>query len=140
MCEIGNLAVFGFLIYSSVSDMRTRKIPSGILIFMSVFVFLFRVEEFGQNMIAMVSGVLIGGVFWMISAFTKEAIGYGDSWMILLLGGYLGGKEVLELITVAFFLAGGVSLAGLLLGKWKHNFSIPFIPFLTAAYIWVVLL
>ena len=49
-------------------------------------------------------GVLIGIVFWLISKYSNETIGYGDSWIISLMGIYLGGICMLEIVVTAFFL------------------------------------
>ena len=44
-------------------------------------------------------GVLIGIVFWLISKYSNETIGYGDSWIISLMGIYLGGICMLDIFS-----------------------------------------
>lgn len=67
-------------------------------------------------------------------------IGYGDSWIISLMGIYLGGICMLEIVVTAFFLTGFVSLMGIVFKKWKNSVTLPFIPFLTAAYLGVFMI
>lgn len=138
MCEISDRLILVFLILCSVSDIRTKKIPTFLLILMSVVTVMLCVTLSGQNFWNRFWGVGVGVVFWVISRCTGEAVGYGDSWILLLLGGYLGVRIILELVMSAFFLAGIFSLMGIVFGKWGKKVSIPFVPFLTAAYIGVV--
>ena len=56
------------------------------------------------------------------------------------MGIYLGGISMLEVATTAFFLTGLVSLAGIVIKQWKKNVTGPFVPFLTAAYLGVIML
>lgn len=52
----------------------------------------------------MAGGALMGAIFWLISKYTNQAIGYGDSWLLGNMGIYLGGISMLEVATTAFFL------------------------------------
>ena len=82
----------------------------------------------------------MGAIFWLISKYTNQAIGYGDSWLLGNMGIYLGGISMLEVATTAFFLTGLVSLAGIVIKQWKKNVTVPCVPFLTAAYLGVIML
>ena len=85
-------------------------------------------------------GVAVGLLFFGISKVTKEAVGYGDSWLVTILGMYLGGRRLLEVILTATVLAGIFSLIFCVFQGWDRKRSIPFVPFLTVAYLGVVLL
>jgi prepilin signal peptidase PulO-like enzyme (type II secretory pathway) len=76
--------------------------------------------------------------FFFISKFTKEAIGYGDSWLILILGIYLGSFEVLQVLFWATILAAIVALFLLCKKRCKRNITIPFVPYLAVAFLGVV--
>ena len=82
---------------------------------------------------------MVGLLLLLISKCTKEAIGYGDSLMILLLGMYLGGMRVLLVLFWASFLAGICSLFLLLGRKRKKKEALPFLPFLAVSYLGVLL-
>lgn len=138
MCEIDDWVICTFLIICSVSDIRTRKISTVFLVGMSVVTVLFCLVSKDRSIVDMAGGIGIGAGFWLLSKYTKEAVGYGDSWIILLLGGYMGGRRTVELLMIAFFLAGISALVGIQFRKWNRKSTIPFVPFLTAAYVGVI--
>lgn len=143
MCEINTLLILGCLILCSVIDIRTRKIPTILLIYMSIGAAVCSIWSVHQKIVSaldVAGGIIVGILFLMISKYTEEAVGYGDSWILLLIGACLGCRETLELVMAAFFLTGLVSLIGFTFKKWKKTIAIPFVPFLTAAYIGVVFL
>lgn len=140
MCEMKDVFVLILLILCSVSDLRRRGVYTWILVAMSMLLLLFCVLHHQREISSIAGGVLVGGLFLLTSRWSKEAIGYADSWLILLLGGYLGMGRVLMLVTVAFFLAGIASLVGYISRRVKKSSTIPFIPFLTVAYVGVVFL
>ena len=63
---------------------------------------------------------------------TEEAIGYGDSVAIMILGGYLGFWKVVGVLATAFFTSGVCSVILAFRGRVK---TMPFFPFLTLGYI-----
>lgn len=137
MCKIGDGIVLLFLLLCSLTDVRTKKISLRLLIGMSVAMICLRLLQQDFKIVSTAGGLFCGGIFCLISRFTGEAIGYGDSWIILLLGLYLGFEKQLTLLMIAFLCAGLFALIGLLRQKWSQTASIPFVPFLTAAYIGV---
>lgn len=140
MCKISEGVFLVWLMLCSLSDIRTKEIPIVLLIGMSAALFFFRLLSADRSVGAVACGVMIGGVFFLISKMTGEAIGYGDSWIILLLGAYLGGRELVVLLVAAFGGAGIFSLIGFAVKKQSRTWVIPFVPFLTAAYAGVVFL
>lgn len=104
MCKVGDFIVLLFLLLCSISDLRTRKISTMLLVIMSLFMVLLSLFFKRQGGGEIVGGVLIGIVFWLISKYSNETIGYGDSWIISLMGIYLGGICMLEIVVTAFFL------------------------------------
>ena len=140
MCKIEDFIMLLFLLWCSISDLRTKKIPTVLLIIMSLTVIMIRLIFIRQEIAGMAGGALMGAIFWLISKYTSRAIGYGDSWLLGNMGIYLGGISMLEVATTAFFLTGLVSLAGIVIKQWKKNVTVPFAPFLTAAYLGVIML
>ena len=78
---------------------------------------------------AQVSGIL---PVVRVAAVTEEAIGYGDSVAIMILGGYLGFWKVVGVLAAAFFTSGVCSVILAFRGRVK---TMPFFPFLTLGYI-----
>ena len=68
---------------------------------------------------------------------TREAIGYGDSLAILILGIYLGVWGLLEVLATSFFILGILALGCVTLRR-KKSLAFPFYPFLTVGYLFGV--
>lgn len=84
---------------------------------------------------AVAGGILTGILFMGISRLTEEKIGYGDSLLIIVLGTFLGMWKLLILLLGAFGLAAVVSILLMIKRKFTRKSMIPFVPFLTVAYI-----
>lgn len=140
MCKVAEVVVALFLAIAAYKDWRTKRISCLFLLVMSIVILGMRLFIIEESLSATLGGVAIGIVFFVLGRCTKESVGYGDSWMILLLGIFLGGKRVLETVFWAAFFAGLFSLAHCIRHGWNRKRTIPFIPFLVAAYIGVVFL
>ncbi len=134
MREIVNLIMGLFLILLSWLDLKSRKIPAWVLWSMSVFVTgaVLLLEE--KNLLDTAAGILIGVGFFVISKKTKENIGYGDSWILLLLGIFQGGLVLMTIVFWACVLTCICSLFISLRKGWNKERTLPFVPFLTIAY------
>lgn len=98
-----------FLLGCAWVDLKTRSLPVWVLTLASVSMGIFRVCNWKNSTWLWLGGAVVGVLFLIISKCTKEAIGYGDSWMILLLGVYLGLWNILWLLSIAFVLSGVMS-------------------------------
>lgn len=121
-------------------DVKYRQIPNLVLLGSSVLVGCFRIWHIGEPAFLWVAGSCIGIGFFLLSRCTNEAFGYGDSWVILLLGVFLGLWRVLSLLTIAFCLSMVAAGICLVKSKWSRKKGIPFIPFLAAGYLGVLLI
>ena len=88
------------------------------------------------NLFPLFQGAVPGIVLGIISWITREAVGYGDVWIITLLGIYLGIWDTVTLVCMRSFSA--YAAVGCLVWKNSEDTRIPFVPFLTAAYVGVV--
>ncbi len=140
MREIANVVILVFLVILAILDWRKKEIPVLLMLFMSVAVVAFTVFCRTESVRSCVAGAGVGLLLFLVSKCTKEAIGYGDSWLILLLGVYLGGLRVVQLMFVASLLSAVCSLFYLWKCHWKRSATIPFVPFLTIAYLGDMLL
>ena len=106
MCEITDWMIWLLLAGCGVIDWKKKSIPLWLLIVFgmaaTLSLFFCRERSVGET----VGGILVGIILLLISRCTKEAIGYGDSFMILFLGMYLGGVRVLLVLFGASFMAG----------------------------------
>lgn len=72
---------------------------------------------------------LLPGLFLLLfSHFSKEQIGYGDSWLILVLGMWMKLQALLNM----FFLGLLLGVVSAVIFRKKEQ---PLVPFLTAAYV-----
>ena len=96
----------------SVMDYRIRKVPRDVLL-------LCMVLTGNVDWKLSVAGGLSGILFLWISKITNEAIGYGDSLAILILGIYLGIWGLLEVLMTAFFILGIIGLICVVIKRKK---------------------
>lgn len=140
MCKIADWIILLLLGMCSVSDLRKKTMPALLLIVFSIAVVGFALFDDAVGARFRVGGLLLGGLFLLISKCSKEAIGYGDSWLMLLLGIHLGYLRVLGVLFGASVLAGVVSVFFLWKRGWKKKATLPFVPFLSISYLGAMIL
>lgn len=140
MCEVEHSLVAILLVAMAYRDWRTKRVSCLSLVLMAVLVLVLRIVFVKDTIWSTLGGVAVGISFFFISKYSRESVGYGDSWLILLLGIFVGGKMIMEIIFVASFLAALFSIGYGLVRGWNRKNTIPFIPFLAAAYVGVALL
>lgn len=128
------------LILGSIRDIRKRSLPVWTLYAVEILVMIWGVWKQEVVWWEIAGGILIGAVFLGISKWTGEALGYADSGLILILGSYLGMWQLMILLLIAFSVAAFYAAMGMVIGNFYRKFSVPFIPFLTLGYLWVVFL
>ena len=89
----------------SVSDWRKKEIPVIWLVIMSIVIGVLTMLCDVASVRLRIGGVLLGMLFLLISKCTKEAIGYADSWLVLLLGLYAGALQIIHVLFGASLLA-----------------------------------
>ena len=77
---------------------------------------------------------LPGFLILAAAKITNEKIGYGDGWVIVILGSFCGIREIYAVIQLAVIMAAAVSVGLLCTKKAEREYKIPFIPFLWVAY------
>ena len=124
-----------YMIVLMLMDIKWKKLSLAAL--MSGFIILTAGFLCGRNIHVMLlaAGTGVGIVFMVVSRVTEEAFGYGDSILILIMGGFIGFWNILSLLVAAFSMAALFSIFMLLRKKFHRKSAFPFVPFLTAAYI-----
>lgn len=140
MCKIADWIVFFLLAACSYSDAKKKTIPIYLLVILSVVVACVAVLCDTVSVQMRVAGALLGVLFLIVSKCSKEAIGYGDSWIMLLLGIQMGCLRAMEVLFLASLLAGAISLFCLWKHHWKRSTTLPFVPFLTISYLGAMVL
>ena len=124
-----------YMIVLMLMDIKWKKLSLAAL--MSGFIILTAGFLCGRNIHVMLlaAGAGVGIVFMVVSRVTEEAFGYGDSILILIMGGFLGFWNILSLLVAAFSIAALFSIFMLVRKKFHKKSAFPFVPFLTAVYI-----
>lgn len=138
MCQIADWIVLILLGIAGVIDWKKREIPIWLLMIMSATILLFAICCNHVSIWYRFAGVLLGTAFFIVSKFTNEAVGYGDSWLILLLGVHLGIFKVLQLLFVASLMVAVFALFYLWKHRWRRKATLPFVPFLAITYMGVI--
>lgn len=114
-------------------DISSRRIRTRNLILYSLLVIMGKPADAA-------AGAVPGIFCLLLSAVSRQSLGYGDSILILLSGIALGAEQEMRLVMTAFFLAAVWSVIGLFRKKVKRGSEVPFLPFLLAGWILSIVL
>ena len=140
MCTIADGIILGFVLICTLFDLKIRAIPIWVMMLFSIVTVLVCLFCRRERMGIMAAGLMIGMFFLILSKVTKEAVGYGDSWIITLLGMHLGAEKLLWALFIASFLAALASLYQMWKQNWDRMGSLPFVPFLAIGTAGVIFL
>ncbi len=121
-----------FLMAVSYQDYKRKEISVRLLAIMGAVGTGIQIFEKSVTLGNWLGGILLGLCLLFLGVVTEEQIGYGDGWLVLVMGMSLG----FRISMVALLLSMGLSaLTGgilLIFRKVKRNDRIPFAPFLLA--------
>ena len=97
-----DIVVLLILTWLSVSDIRNKKVSRKVLTLWGILTVFWKIVDFYQirvflekmeqtnvdDLAGICAGIGVGVLFLLVSKVTEEAIGYGDSVAIMILGGY----------------------------------------------------
>lgn len=128
------------LIIETISDIRNRTV-SGIRIiaFMVLGIVLNLVMKY-QNIWSVIGGVVVGLILFGYALITKGGVGFGDGLMFICLGIYLGLSDNLRLLFFALIVAAVFGGIYAVVKRKSIKSQIPFMPCITASYIFMVLM
>ena len=135
MWTLSQIIGMGMLSVLSIVDIQFRKVPVEILAAANLAVLVYQIMFQKEDLWLVLGGVAVGFVFLGISWVSRQKMGYGDSWAILILGIFLGLWGVLEVLAAAFLLLTLVSVVLLARKRMSRRLSVPFYPFLAAGYL-----
>ena len=125
--------VMGMLTLCSAEDIKKKQIHINPVLFFGILGVLFHMIWRMQSIENLLLGMSVGVVLLILSALTGGRIGAGDAVLLIVTGIYLGLEQNLELFLSGLFLCSLWALGLLVLRKGSRTDRIPFVPFLLAA-------
>ena len=122
----------------SIQDIKRKKISIPCLVVGMVLVIASILFVRDITMLQRFIGGAIGGIMFLVSLCTHEAIGKADCCLILYLGFMFGGLHTLVMLMVSLISCCIFCIIGLSLRFIKRRQSIPFIPFLLIGVIFML--
>lgn len=124
-----------WLLAISVMDVRRRRVPAWLLAAGGVLAVPMLYLEGGcADGVAVLTG-LFPGVLLLAAGILTKKVGYGDGIVALILGVWLENRKIVMLFGISLFFIAVWSLVLLVLRKVGRNTKIPYLPFLTAAWL-----
>lgn len=121
--------MISMLAIQSVWDWRYRQIPIAVTLaggVMGLLLSMMRERSLMDLCMGLVPGLVCLGLGWI----TREAIGYGDGFLLCAMGMYKSLEEIVGIIVLASSLAGILGMVLIIFCKKKGKDQIPFVPFL----------
>lgn len=137
MWTIDRVIVLLWLIILAIEDYKTRTIEIkylwGMFVITSVYmgVTIDSIELLCEHL----GGFILGLCFLLASKCTKEKIGYGDSVVLCILGGYLGIYQFVSIVLLSFLLCSVYGSVNIAIKNIHRSTEIPYLPFLLAGYV-----
>jgi len=128
-----------FLMLLSVLDLKEKRISGFFLVCGSVLTGIllwFQIRQGSIGWIEIFLGML-PGLFLLAVAWLSKGAGYADGIVLIWLGCLYGYKNGLLFLGSSLFLLALLSIVLLMFRKVKRNSQIPYIPFLTASFLFI---
>lgn len=134
MTVIGTGMMGAYLVAAAFSDIRTKHLHRWFLAIGVIPAVLLRLGMDSPGLADMLGGIAVGLFFLAASILSGGRFGKADGVILLYLGAALGFTCATSLAVLAFFLSALVMTVLLVMKKITMKGSLPFVPFLLAAY------
>lgn len=129
----------------NVGDMFHRRYPKKEIQSVRVLCFgiggiLLHLWQRNQSLYSMLGGIAVGAAVIILSLVSGGIIGIGDGLVLCVAGIYIGGINTMRLLLTGLFLSSLYALVLLFMHRKRRKDTIPFIPFLLAAYLILLIL
>lgn len=147
MNQMLQITQLSFMLTAVWQDLNRRSIALWVYIVYGVIAFLFKILlVWGDFTLWMEMGksMAVGIIICMISRLTKGAVGEGDGWFFVVMGIYLGLWDNITLLLYGLLFCSlfslGIIMWGIIMNVDVSKKRLPFLPFLLAPGIWLVML
>lgn len=138
MLQMRTLTGILFLLAASRQDLRERKVSVCLLAAAFFSALAFRGPA-GWGALPLMTDLAPGLFLILLSFLLRGELGSGDGAAVLVLGLYAGGFRALEAAAAGMVLLGLTGLFRILSGRSSGRETLPFLPFLTAAHLVMIL-
>lgn len=121
-----------FIAICCIFDIRKKEIPVFIIVAFGLLSLIAVAIAQKPELYSVLYSLIPGAVMLGLSLCTKESIGYGDGFVVLVLGVLLGFVECVFVVLAGLFLSAVVGLVLLVFKKVRGKSRMPFMPFLAA--------
>lgn len=136
MLEIIKIVVLGvFLLIEGIRDLQKHKVSMITVMIAGILGVIFQFGIIQENGLKIIGGILIGIVLLSLAKITREKIGYGDGWIFVVTGIYMGFRNNMYLLLLSLFLASLVSICLLVFKKVNKKTELPFVSFVLPGYL-----
>ena len=133
-------SVLGMLGICSIEDIRKKEIQSVRVLWFGIGGILLHLWQRNQSLYSMLGGIAVGAAVIILSLVSGGIIGIGDGLVLCVAGIYIGGINTMRLLLTGLFLSSLYALVLLFMHRKRRKDTIPFIPFLLAAYLILLIL
>ena len=126
------ILLFTLLGICAVYDGLERTIPLWVVWLGIIAALILQIQGLGGNETwrSAVLSVIPGVMFWVLSFVTGEKVGYGDGWMLIMIGLYMGLWKCFLILMAGLISSSLVVLILLMFRKVARDHQLPFAPFL----------
>lgn len=124
-----------FLVYESVMDIRKKKIDVIAAAVAGIFDIIAGLAVYGHRISNIIFGVGVGFIVIVCAWISRQRIGYGDGIIFIVLGMCMEPAEVLGILWGSMLIAGIYGTIKIMALKKSKSYALPFIPFVTVAYV-----
>lgn len=136
---IQKAVLFCVLIMTAYEDWKYKTIRTSVLCVSGAAGIVLHLYNMPNDSRDMILGAAVGVGIWVLAAVSGERIGKGDGALFTVSGIFLGFEKNLALFLTALFLAGIAAFFLLTIGRKERSYQIPFVPFVLAGYLMVLL-
>ena len=134
---MNSIIITGYLLLGTWQDIKKRKISRNYLLFGGILgavirIISYRKENliFAEWLVAFFPGIII----LVIAKLTKEKMGVGDGYILMVLANYMNLWEICMLLQTAIIFTSLFALLLICNRKVSKEYPIPFLPFLWIAH------
>lgn len=126
------ILLFFLLAICAVCDGLEKKIPLAVVWIGIVVAIVMKVQGMpGEwSWLSITLSVLPGIIFWILSLITDEKVGYGDGWILIMIGSFMGLWRCFLILLIGLVSESLVVLILMVFRRISRDRQIPFAPFL----------